>query len=374
MIHRVRIRNFMSLRDVTVDLSPVAVLIGKSGTGKTNFAQAIRFLRNYLNLGGRVVIPPPQWAAYKSATNPKGRTEFEVEFDVPGFPERFAFLLEMDENHPGNPPRMERLLYGGRAVFQQSRKGPQNAVWDQPPSLVSPPPPGPPALGRLPGLEEAVVAFTALTVGIGVYAFPGNVLVESKEDRVSGLADDGSNFFPTLQEIASDLHNVMTRKAIIASLQKINTTVNSVDLDLIQNPTHVIVGHRLGDKVLQLELRQESEGFRRFYAHLLALYQSRPKQTLVFEEPENGIYPGALSLLADEFKTAHAAGRGQVILTTHSPTLLDHFSAQDIRVVEQVNLETQIGPVAEEQREAVIEQLLQAGELLTVDPARREGE
>lgn len=123
MIHRVRIRNFMSLRDVTVDLSPVAVLIGKSGTGKTNFAQAIRFLRNYLNLGGRVVIPPPQWAAYKSATNPKGRTEFEVEFDVPGFPERFAFLLEMDENHPGNPPRMKHFCMEAVLFFNSLERG-----------------------------------------------------------------------------------------------------------------------------------------------------------------------------------------------------------------------------------------------------------
>ena len=43
---------------------------------------------------------------------------------------------------------------------------------------------------------------------------------------------------------------------------------------------------------MPLDLTEESDGFRRFYAHLLALYQTPPKQTLVFEEPENGIYPG----------------------------------------------------------------------------------
>ena len=51
MIHCIRIQNFKSLRDVTVDLSPVTVFIGKSGTGKTNFASAIRFLRDYLASG-----------------------------------------------------------------------------------------------------------------------------------------------------------------------------------------------------------------------------------------------------------------------------------------------------------------------------------
>ncbi len=113
-----------------------------------------------------------------------------------------------------------------------------------------------------------------------------------------------------------------------------------VELDSLQNPQNAIVAHRLGDKTLPLELQLESDGFRRFYAHLLALYQMPPKQTLVFEEPENGIYPGALELLADEFKAAPDDNRGQVLLTTHSPTLLDHFSAAQIRVVELENLET----------------------------------
>ena len=43
----IRIQNFKSLRDATVDLSPVTVFIGKSGTGKTNFASAIQFLGDY---------------------------------------------------------------------------------------------------------------------------------------------------------------------------------------------------------------------------------------------------------------------------------------------------------------------------------------
>jgi predicted ATPase len=170
----------------------------------------------------------------------------------------------------------------------------------------------------------------------------------------------------------SNLQDLNVRTSIVATLQRLNPTISAVELDSIQNPASVIVGHKLGDKTLPLTLAQESSGFRRFYAHLLALYQLPPKQTLIFEEPENGIYPGALSLLADEFKAAPVAGRGQVILTTHSPRLLDHFAADDIRVVDLDGLATRIGRMAPEQREALEEQLLQAGELLTVDPARIE--
>jgi predicted ATPase len=132
----------------------------------------------------------------------------------------------------------------------------------------------------------------------------------------------------------------------------------------------VFVGHTYGNRVLTFDLAQESEGFRRFLAHLLACYQTPSKQTLIFEEPEKGIHPGALAALADEFKACPDAGYGQVILTTHSPELLNHFSADALRVVEIQDASTRIGPVAEEQVDALKEQLLRPGELLTVDPAR----
>ena len=261
-----------------------------------------------------------------------------------------------------------------KTVFGQVRKDSHQGrgpVWDVEPALVSPPQPGALALGRLPGLEEAVLAHTALTAGIGVYAFPDSVLRDrAGVGRAFGLADKGENFLEVLREVATGLQSITARKSISAALRRINPTVASVELDSVQNPERAFVGHRLKDKILPLELTEESDGFRRFYAHLLALYQTPPKQTLVFEEPENGIYPGALELLADEFKAAPDAGRGQVLLTTHSPALLDQFSSEHIRVVELVDLETRIGPLAEEQREALSEELLHAGELLTVDPAR----
>jgi predicted ATPase len=105
---------------------------------------------------------------------------------------------------------------------------------------------------------------------------------------------------------------------------------------------------------------------------LIALYQSPPKQTLVFEEPEKGIHPGALATLAEELKACPADGRGQVVMTTHSPDLLDHFAPENIRVVEMDNYVTRIGSVEKAQLDALKESLLKPGELLTVDPARIE--
>src|ERR1051325_685471 len=48
MIKRIKICDFKSIRDLDLELDPVTVLVGRSGTGKSNLVQAIRFLRNYL--------------------------------------------------------------------------------------------------------------------------------------------------------------------------------------------------------------------------------------------------------------------------------------------------------------------------------------
>jgi len=150
----------------------------------------------------------------------------------------------------------------------------------------------------------------------------------------------------------------------------VNPSVQSVELDSLTSPQRAIVSHKAGDRVFALSLEQESDGFRRFYAHLLALYQRPSKLTLVFEEPENAIYPGALSILADEFKAAPRDDRGQVILTTHNPIFLDSFDVENVRVVEMQDGNTVAARVSTEQRNAVREQLLTTGELLTVDRAR----
>lgn len=370
MIHRFRVQNFKSLVDVTVDLTPVTVLVGRSGTGKSNFVHALRFLRDVL-----ISSQPWQqsWPRLRPALASDEPTTFFIEFSVAGVKERFRYELSINKVGPVHPPDNERLLLGDQCLFhQQAAAGPGAPRWLVEPRLLQIPPAGAIALGRIPSITEIVIAFTALTSGIGCYAFFDRVLCEARKEnhRARGLADDGANFLDVVREIVTNLEDLGVRKSIVAALQRLNPTVSSVELNDIQNPSSVVVGHRLDGKILPLDLSQESDGFRRFYANLLAVYQRPPKQTLIFEHPEDGIHPGALSLLAEEFNASPAQGHGQVILTTHSPQLLDQFDVDQVRVVEFADLQTRIGPVSAEQKEAIRDKLLEPGELLTVDPAR----
>ena len=370
MIHRIRIQNYKSIRDVTVELSPVTVLIGRSGTGKTNFCEAIRLLRDCLIRFDQNVVERLRSA--KPMTHGREGVSYVVDFSVNEYDEAFSYTVGFMPNHTGLTS--ESLIINEALMFKQSISGTGQTKWDVPPKLASVPDAGSLALPRLPGIEFATVALSSLTSGLGIYSFPYDVL-ETSTSGDSGLTDNASNALGTLRALWINPQCRRDRVGLVTALRQVNSRVLSVELDSIQSPKKALVSHEFGDKVLAMPLSSESSGFRRFLAHLLALYQTPPKQTLIFEEPENAIFPGALITLAEEFKATPEEGRGQVILTTHNPVLLNHFDADQIRVVEMdENLETQIGPLAPEQREALQEKLLYPGELFTVDVARREHE
>jgi predicted ATPase len=99
-----------------------------------------------------------------------------------------------------------------------------------------------------------------------------------------------------------------------------------------------------GDIQIQLEWTQKgsdypfnanqlSDGTLRFIALTTALLQPKPPTTILLDEPELGLHPYALNLLAALLKKA--AMKTQVIVSTQSAPLLDNFEAEDIVVVDR---------------------------------------
>ena len=54
---------------------------------------------------------------------------------------------------------------------------------------------------------------------------------------------------------------------------------------------------------------------------------------LLIEEPESGLHPRQLKVIADAIRSIANTHRGQVVLTTHSPLLLNHFAAEEVLLV-----------------------------------------
>lgn len=370
MMKSIQIKGFKSLADVTVNLEPVTVLIGRSGSGKSNFVHAMRFLRTFLikrdinavaqEFGG--------WAKIRCATTAlPAELSFKIVFDIRGIDGDFTYAIVLRNFQ--FPPYPMNLVYESLLLRDKPLFVAEKGKYVTPPQVLNIPNANDLILGALTGIQEVAVANVYLTKGMGCYDFPSNVLQVSGQKHFDGLADFGENYLEAFSAIENNLQVLENWKEIIAALRVLDSSIRSVET---RQPGRgsIAVAHHVRDKILVLDLEQESEGFRRFLAHLIALYQSPMKQTLVFEEPEKGIHPGALAALAEQLQSCPSAGRGQIIITTHSPELLDKFPVEAIRVVERQDYQTRIGPATEEQLQAVKESLLRPGELLTVDPAR----
>jgi predicted ATPase len=74
-----------------------------------------------------------------------------------------------------------------------------------------------------------------------------------------------------------------------------------------------------------------SDGTLRFICLATALLQPALPSTIVIDEPELGLHPFAIGLLANLIQSA--SERTQVIVSTQSPALLDQFKPEDVVVV-----------------------------------------
>jgi len=83
---------------------------------------------------------------------------------------------------------------------------------------------------------------------------------------------------------------------------------------------------------------QLSDGSIRFISLVTALLQPNPPSTIIIDEPEIGLHPYAITLLAALLQSAST--RMQVIVSTQSVNLINEFSIDDLVIVERENGET----------------------------------
>ncbi len=78
-----------------------------------------------------------------------------------------------------------------------------------------------------------------------------------------------------------------------------------------------------------------SDGTLRFICLATALLQPDPPSTIIIDEPELGLHPAAITILAELIQAA--SERTQVIIATQSPLLIDQFAVEDIIVTKRIN-------------------------------------
>jgi predicted ATPase len=108
--------------------------------------------------------------------------------------------------------------------------------------------------------------------------------------------------------------------------------------DSLDNPDETLLEWLQKGSDYPFHPSQISDGTLRFICLATVLLQPDPPSTILLDEPELGLHPLALALLAELIKKASL--KTQVIVATQSAGLISHFEPQDIIVVERKNEES----------------------------------
>ena len=123
-----------------------------------------------------------------------------------------------------------------------------------------------------------------------------------------------------------------------------------------------MVGLRLVENGISHSSRLISDGTLRLIGLMAALSPEAPATVICIEEPENGVHPFRMKIIADLLKNAAEHYGKQIIATTHSPLFAEHFADDQLFVCRKENGQSTIEPfkpTAEIYRKHDIERALQ---------------
>jgi predicted ATPase len=375
LLTRVVLKNYKSIAACDVELASLVFLVGPNGAGKSNFVDALRFVADALRgsldhalreRGGIKEVRrrsgghPTHFGMRLEYTLPSGETG-HYSFRV-GAKARAGYEVQDEEllvHHvdPLTPPSRFRVR-GGRVT-----------------STAEVPPPAQADrlyLVNAAGLPEFRPVYDAFS-RMGFYNLnPDRIREPQKPDQGDLLTRDGSNLASVIDQMEKSAHPAKER--IQEYLGKVVPGVHSV--------RHKDVG-----SMETLEFRQDvvgasapwrfpaasmSDGTLRALGVLVALLQSQDDAQVDvplvgIEEPEVALHPAAAGVLLDALRDA--APHTQVIVTSHSPDLLDddRLETESILAVTARDGETQIAALDEVGRNALRAHLYTAGELLRLN-------
>jgi len=387
MIEGFRIQNYRALKNITIGklwkeqqaepLTPLTVVIGKNGVGKSSIFDAFGFLADCLKNGVEEACDMRGRGGFQRLRSKgvDGSIEFELYFKEDGNARPITYELAIDIDKTGRP-------FVARERLRQRRKG-QKHGW--PLSFV--------ILDNGKG-----VAWKGESDGIQIEdesTLPMRLQelinsedkeesrdmenVELEDNRKLGISTIGSlKQHPRISafrkfiedwylsyfrpDSARSLPLAGPQKHLNSSGDNLGNFVQYMEReykdDRLQKVLNKIASKIPGiDKIYTKETpdnrlllcfndqgfkdpfysQQMSDGTLKIFAYLLLLEDPNPSPFLCIEEPENGLYHKLLEILAAEFRV-HATGRkdaSQIFVTTHQPHFVNALEPDEVWILEK---------------------------------------
>lgn len=366
-IKRVILKNYKSIAACDVQLQPLTFLVGRNGSGKSNFLDALRFVADALNTSLEHAIRDRGGindVRHRSRGHPN-HFSIRLEFVLPdGSSGHYAFRIGTRSTE-GYIVQKEQYKLHPNTYFQvDNGTVTHTSVHVAPPAIADRL-----YLVNAAGLPEFRPVYDAFS-RMGFYNInPNNIRGLQTPDTGDILSRDGSNLSSVFAQLSPD-----AKQDIEEYLSIIVPNVRGVEVEKFGDKEMLMFRQDvLGDKHPWWFFPNNiSDGTLRLLGILVALSQGnhdiRKRVSLVgIEEPEIAIHPAMVGTLLDEFR--NAAYNSQAIITTHSPDLLDEKSldVDAILVAEAHNGNTVLAPVDDASRSVVNDKLFTVGDLLRID-------
>ena len=325
----ITVRGFKSIKDVErLKLEPINVLIGPNGSGKSSFIEVFSFLRAIRMGRLQHYVGTAGGAEHILHFGSRTTGELEISVSFNGGVNQYEIKLVRTDD--------DSLFAETEAVF----------FWDKAKRE------GPYGEDLLGSAGEAGIANPQGQTGIAdyirdyldtwrLYHFHDTSSVSPMKrtcDVIDNrfLQQDGSN-------LAAFLYFLRHKHG--TDYQQIRRTIQLVapffddfalaPLALNEDKIRLQWRHRNSDT--DFNAAALSDGTLRFMAMTTLLLQPRDTRPFVIllDEPELGLHPYAITMLASLVKKA--SQETQVVMATQSPILLDHFEPKDVIVADRIN-------------------------------------
>jgi predicted ATPase len=367
------VKNYRSLADVTVELEPLTVLVGYNGAGKSNLIDVLRFTAEILRFGLQTAVSNRgniNNLVFRGDNGfHYGKIEIGYQLETELFSGTYAFTI-ITESAPDK--RGTYRIYRETCQLHLAGQNGNNPIqyemedgrWLTKPAGTEPPIQTHALVLPLLGSSSTYKPLYEWLIGMSFYqvGFPQKVGPQ-KPTTDQPLVESGKNLASVL-DVLPDLQ----RNIILSALRTAVPDVAGFAIESSNDYLFVRLKHFLsedGQRFVNRELSQESDGTLRILGVLAAIHQQPSRSLIGIEEPESNIHIGVLKVLWEEFEDV--SQHSQIILTTHSPDLLNMCKAEQLRIVDKLHGATRIAMIEESQKRIIQKRLAAPGQLLQAE-------
>lgn len=327
-LNQLKINGYKSIKSLDLELKSLNILIGSNGVGKSNFIGFFKFMKKIIDKD------LPVYTAELGGANKIlhfGQKETpEIDFALLFIPNGYKAVLIPNVNDKFIFKNEKtyffadkiRGYHGGTKVYSLKSEGEENSQL--------------PSRGHSQSIQGHIVKYIQ---DWKVYHFhdtsdTAKVKQTCNIDDCYIFASDGANLSAFLRCVREN--NEKSYNQIVKTIQRVAPFFQDFILEPeINNESTIKLKWKHKGTDEYFDAHDLSDGTIRFICLTTLLLQPNLPTIILLDEPELGLHPFALKLLASMFRKV--SNKTQIIASTQSVTLADNFDIEDIIVVDRIN-------------------------------------